>query len=86
MKQQPKEYCKMDIGWKIGKCTSRELFFKSKGNGNEFKYALVGHRDCIAYSSISCCYVSTKHIAYFLSFFFCLFSLFLYLYVGVPWP
>ena len=31
-------------------------------------------------------FVSTKHIAYFLSSFFCLFSLFPYLYVGVPWP
>ena len=40
----------------------------------------------MAYSSISCCYVSTKHIAYFLSSFLCLFSLFPYLYVGVPWP
>ena len=27
----------------------------------------------MAYSSISCCYVPTKHIAYFLSSFFCLF-------------
>ena len=30
--------------------------------------------------------VPTKHIAYFLSSFLCLFSLFFYLYVGVPWP
>ena len=55
-------------------------------NENDFKYALVGHRDCMAYSFISCRYVPTKHIAYFLSFFLCLFSLFSYLYVGVPWP
>ena len=41
----------------------------------------------MTYSSISCCYVSTKHIAYFLSLsLLCLFSLFPYLYVGVPWP
>ena len=40
MKQQPKEYCKMDIGWKIGKCTSRELFFKSKGK-EMFEYVIV---------------------------------------------
>ena len=47
---------------------------------------MVGHLDCIAYSSLHVVYVSTKHIAYFLSSFFCLFSLFPYLYVGVPWP
>ena len=31
-------------------------------------------------------YVSTKHIAYFSLSFFCCFSLFSYVYVGVPWP
>ena len=40
----------------------------------------------MAYSFIHVAYVPTKHIAYFLSFFLCLFSLFSYLYVGVPWP
>ena len=31
--QQPKENCKMNIGWKIGSCTCSELFSKlSKGN------------------------------------------------------
>ena len=40
----------------------------------------------MAYSFIHVVYVPTKHIAYFLSSFLCLFSLFPYLYVGVPWP
>ena len=30
--------------------------------------------------------VPTKHIAYFLSLFFCCFSLFFFFFVGVPWP
>ena len=30
LEQQPNETCKMDIGWKIGKCTSSELTFDVK--------------------------------------------------------
>ena len=44
-------------------------------------------RTRVAFHIVHCIlYVSTKHIAYFSLLFFCCFSLFSYLYVGILWP
>ena len=75
----------MNLGWKWDLCTSSELTFESKGK-EMFLICFSRTHDCITCSSHHFDYVSTNYIAYFSLSFFCCFSLFSYVYVGVLWP
>ena len=63
LEQQPKEYCKMDIGWKIGKCTSRELLLKNKGK-EMFEYVIVNLLSIKEMKMILICFGRTLGLHY----------------------